>query len=111
MLKVRLPTIQEEHVSWGLQEKLRQLKDGADWQQPWKSESIRRKLLEDRKEEDDPYFYGIIDGAHRFLALTELVADPNYPKYTLDFLVPCQVYNGDIPDPLVLAIAARENAV
>ena len=111
VLKVRAPTAQKKHVSWGLEDKLTQLKDEDQWEPPWEKGSIPMKHLDERKDDDDPALYGIIDGAHRFLALMELVEDPKHPKYTLDFLVPCQVFKSDVPDPLVLAIAARENAV
>ena len=66
------------------------------------------KHVDDRKEDDTDNFYGVVDGAHRLGGLMLLVADEDYPKYTLDFLVPCQVLKGDIPDELVIAIASRE---
>ena len=110
VIKVRVPKLQDNHVSWRLEDKLKQLEKGAEWEKPWDSHTLRLKHPDDRKDDDAPYYYGIIDGAHRFLALMELVADPNYPKYTVDFLVPCQIYKIETPETLVLAIAARKNA-
>ena len=52
--------------------------------------------------------YGIIDGAHRCVILTELAMDDKYPEYTMSFLVPCQVMKATIPMPLMIAIATRE---
>ena len=54
VLKVREPTLQENHVSWGLEDKLMQLKEDAAWEPPWTPGSMRLKHLDDRKYDDHP---------------------------------------------------------
>ena len=65
-------------------------------------------LPDERKDSDEQFLYGVIDGAQRFWALIQLILDPASPEYTIHFLVPCQVMKNTIPEELVIAIATRE---
>jgi hypothetical protein len=102
VIKVRAPP-KQEHVHWDIQEKKQQLEDGT-----FDGSSIMIKAPEDREEGDEDYLYGVIDGAHRWMALILLVLDPEYPQYTLNYLVPCWCLNADISEELVIAIATRK---
>jgi hypothetical protein len=104
VLKVKAPG-NRAHVHWGPDEKVRQINEGADWKALWPEEL---KVPKHGQVDELEGCYGVIDGAHRFWGLVLLVDDPAFPKYTANFLVPCQIMRNTIPDELVIAIATRE---
>ena len=53
--------------------------------------------------------YGVVDGAHRVVSLNRIVDEGTNPKYTLDYLVPCQILSHDMSEELTIAIATRES--
>ena len=110
VLKVKAPASGPD-IQWDMSFKLKQAEGGAGIdQKDWDNmlDGIVLKMPEMLKEADLAFLYGVIDGAHRLWALFALVEDPDFPSYTLQFLVPCQVMKNSIPEELALAIASRK---
>jgi hypothetical protein len=110
VIKVRAPASGPD-IQWDMSFKKKQAQGGAgieqkDWEKLLDGRDL--KMPDERTEEDVAFLYGVIDGAHRLWALFELVMDPDFPGYTLQFLVPCQVMKHSIPEELALAIASRK---
>jgi hypothetical protein len=110
VLKVRAP-LTGEHTHWGFEYLKKQATEGeeiskADWDEMLAG--VILKGTNDWTEAEMAYLYGLIDGAHRLMALLLLVEDPKYPEYTLEYLVPCQVMCNTLPEELMIAIATRK---
>ena len=113
VIKVRAPASGPD-IQWDMSFKKKQAQGGGgidqkDWDKML--DGIVLKMPEMLKEADLAFLYGVIDGAHRLWALFALVMDPDFPSYTLQFLVPCQVMKHTIPEELALAIASRKFVV
>ena len=110
VLKVRAPP-GRDHVHWGFDKVgLHAAPDYEYDEEEW-GEMLGGLTITgpgNRSSDEEAFMYGIIEGAHRFIALLSLVIDKDQPKYTLQFLVPCQVMSSDMPEELMIAIATRE---
>ena len=110
VIKVRAPA-DRIHIHWGIEYLKRQSSDGKATDKDGWEEMLGGLVLKkpaDRTAEDLAFLYGVVDGAHRVGALSLLVDDPEYPQYTLHYLVPCQVLVFDMPEELSIALATSE---
>ena len=113
MIKVRAPS-SRAHVHWGIEYLVKQAAAGkVITKDEWKEMlgELVLKLPADRSNADLAFMYGVIDGAHRLWALIACILelDPTKTKYTLEYLVPCQVMFKDMPEELIIGIATRES--
>ena len=114
VIKVRAPA-GRVHVHWGVEKRQEQIAgtlpsstSGSD--SPW-DEMLSGFVLKrpgEYTEEEKKSLYGVVDGAHRYVGMIDLVDDPLSPGITLDYLVPCTILDKDVPEELINAIATRE---
>ena len=111
VIKVRAPS-SRAHVHWGIEYVVKQAATGEEiTKDEWKAMlgELVLKLPAGRSDSDLAFMYGVIDGAHRLWALIACILDPLKTKYTLEYLVPCQVMLKDMPEELIIGIATGES--